>query len=110
MKTSVVEMFDRLPPMAQREAIDFVEFLVEKQRRLASIVRKTPGVCGGLACIRNTRIPVWLLVSLHRAGADEAELLENYPALSPPDLEAAWIYQRDNLEEIEQAIAAQDDV
>ncbi len=104
MRAAIVEMLDRLPPAAQREAADFVEFLLEKHRRLASIVKKTPGVCGGQACIRSTRIPVWLLVSLRREGADETELLENYPALSPSDLEAAWAYQRDNPEELEQAI------
>ncbi len=26
------------------------------------IIQKTPNVCGGDACIRNTRIRVWLIV------------------------------------------------
>jgi uncharacterized protein (DUF433 family) len=31
-----------------------------------ALVQKTSGVCGGEACIRDTRIMVWLLVSLMR--------------------------------------------
>jgi uncharacterized protein (DUF433 family) len=25
-------------------------------------ITKTPGICGGDACVRGTRIPVWLLL------------------------------------------------
>ncbi len=59
---------------------------------------------------RADKMPSRAHVSLRRAGADEAELLANYPTLSPSDLEAAWTYQRYNIEEIEQAIVAQHDV
>ena len=31
-------------------------------------IEKTPGVCGGDPCIRQTRIPVWLLEQLRRLG------------------------------------------
>jgi len=34
-------------------------------------VQHTTGVCGGNACIRNTRIPVWTLVSLRSQGATD---------------------------------------
>lgn len=37
-------------------------------------IEKTPGVMGGDACIRQTRIPVWLLVSLRQQGASDAYL------------------------------------
>ncbi|TAF02376.1 MAG: DUF433 domain-containing protein, partial [Nostocales cyanobacterium] len=47
---------------------------------------------GGHACIRNTRIPVWVLVSLRQQGANDRELLQNYPNLTPEDLIAAWEY------------------
>ena len=49
-------------------------------------IEKTPGVMGGDACIRKTRIPVWLLVSLREQGATEAYLLEDYPGLTATDL------------------------
>jgi len=38
---------------------------------LSHIVKKTPGVAGGHACIRNTRIAVWTLVSLSQQGMGE---------------------------------------
>lgn len=52
-------------------------------------IQATPGVCGGCARIRDTRIPVWTLISFRQQGADEAELLRNYPDLTPQDLDAA---------------------
>ncbi len=68
-------------------------------------VRKTPGVCGGDACIRKTRIPVWVLVGYRDLGRRDADLLLDYPGLSAKDLEAAWAYAEENPEEIRLAIA-----
>ncbi len=68
------------------------------------LIQKTPGVCGGDACIRNTRIMVWLLVSLKRQGATEDQLLSNFPTLDSNDLGLAWEYYRRNPEEIDRAI------
>jgi uncharacterized protein (DUF433 family) len=68
------------------------------------LIQKTPGVCGGGACIRNTRIMVWLLVSMKRQGASDDQLLSSFPSLSPDDLGAAWEYYRRSPEEIERAI------
>jgi uncharacterized protein (DUF433 family) len=72
-------------------------------------IQKTPGVCGGDARIRNTRIPVWTLVSFRQQGADSSELLRNYPSLTQADLDAAWAYYDAHHEEIDQAIADLDD-
>jgi len=74
-----------------------------------TVIKHTPGVCGGNACIRNTRIPVWTLVSLRSQGAKDKELLEDYPSLHQTDLEAAWIYYQQHQDEIDRAIALQDD-
>ncbi|GAB4282165.1 MAG: DUF433 domain-containing protein [Oscillatoriaceae cyanobacterium] len=67
-------------------------------------IEKTPGVCGGDACIGNTRIPVWLLVNARRLGISEANLLEDYPTLGVADLENAWAYAETHADEIEKAI------
>jgi uncharacterized protein (DUF433 family) len=72
------------------------------------LVRKTPGICGGDACIGNSRIMVWLLVALKNDGVPDAELLKNYPTLGPSDLSGAWEYYRQHPEEIEQSIDAND--
>jgi uncharacterized protein (DUF433 family) len=67
-------------------------------------ITKTPGVCGGDACIRGHRIPVWVLVNYRRLGGGDAVLLRDYPSLTAADLEAAWEYAGAHAEEIERAI------
>jgi uncharacterized protein (DUF433 family) len=67
-------------------------------------ISKTRDICGGDACIRGHRIPVWVLVGYRRLGASTADLLRNYPSLSMADLEAGWEYAAANAEEIDRAI------
>jgi uncharacterized protein (DUF433 family) len=69
------------------------------------LIRKTPGVCGGSACIRRMRMPVWLLVEMRQLGATDAEIFQNYPTLTPEDLAAAWAYYDANRAEIDAEIA-----
>jgi uncharacterized protein (DUF433 family) len=70
----------------------------------AGWISKKPDRGGGDACIRETRIPVWVLVGYRRLGASDAEILQAYPGLTPSDLEAAWGYAAANREEIDRAI------
>src|SRR5690348_2250639 len=70
----------------------------------ASGIEKTPNVCGGKARVRNTRIPVWLLVLKHLWGQPDPDVLKDYPTLTQADLDAAWDYYRNNPVEIEQSI------
>lgn len=74
-----------------------------------SSIEKTPGVCGGDARIRSTRIPVWLLVGYRKDGVTDARLLEMYPTLNLGELSEAWWYYAEHHEEIEQAIREQED-
>ncbi len=67
-------------------------------------ITKTPDICGGDACVRGHRIPVWCLVGLRQLGAADARILEAYPALAADDLEAAWDYYAVNQDEIDRAI------
>lgn len=67
-------------------------------------IRKTPGVCGGDARIRNTRIPVWLLVEQRRQGETDEGILDAHSSLSEADLHAAWDYATAHPAEIEAAI------
>ena len=69
-------------------------------------IEKTENVSGGAACIRQTRIPVWLLEQARRQGVSEIDLLRNYPQLSAQDLANAWDYVNAHQSEIEDAIAA----
>ncbi len=69
-----------------------------------SWVQKTPGVCGGRACIRKTRITVWGLVNSRRLGLPDEQILENIVGLTPEDLQAAWDYYREHPAEIDEDI------
>ncbi|MBR8830417.1 MAG: hypothetical protein N5P05_000113 [Chroococcopsis gigantea SAG 12.99] len=75
----------------------------------SSFIQKTPGVCGGNARIRDSRIPVWTLVSFRVQGASDEELLLNYPGLTPRDLESAWAYYASNQIEIDRIITGDND-
>ena len=68
------------------------------------LIQKTPGVMGGEACIRRTRISVWILVGYRNLGVSDARLLEFYPGLRQQDLDAAWDYYRNHTSEIDNAI------
>ena len=67
-------------------------------------ITKIPDICGGDACIRGHRIPVWVLVGYRKLGLSDPEVLRNYPTLTLDDLQAAWEYAAAHPEEIEQAI------
>jgi uncharacterized protein (DUF433 family) len=69
-----------------------------------SWVQKTLGVCGGRACIRNTRITVWGLVNSRRLGLTDLQILENIGDLTPEDLHVAWDYYREHPAEIDEDI------
>jgi uncharacterized protein (DUF433 family) len=67
-------------------------------------IEKTPKVCGGEACIANTRIPVWVLIEAHRLGYSDAELLTSYPTITATDLANAWFYAEAHRDEIDLVI------
>ena len=71
-------------------------------------IRKTPGVCGGAACIGATRIPVWLIVSFIKQGETENGLLQSYPQLTDEHLRLARDYYRHHQDEIDGNIREQD--
>ena len=73
-------------------------------------ITKTPGVCGGEACIAGTRIAVWLLVEAQQLGISEAQLLQDYPHITAADLVNAWAYADAYPEEIAVAIRANNEV
>lgn len=76
----------------------------EGRRGPATWISKTPGVCGGDACVRDTRIMVWLLEDLRRIGQSEADILAQYPGLTMQDLALAREYAAEHADEIGLAI------
>lgn len=73
-------------------------------------IEKTPGVCGGDACIRKTRIPVWSLVCDRRLGMSDGQILAAFPGLSAIDLVNAWRYAQAYPEEIDIAIRENEEI
>ncbi|NJL49882.1 MAG: DUF433 domain-containing protein [Leptolyngbyaceae cyanobacterium SM2_5_2] len=98
----------QLLALSQTEKAQAIQLLAASLSELWAGIEKTPGVMSGDDCIRQTRIPVWLLVSLRQQGATEAYLLEDYPSLTAADLVNAWLYADAHPEEIEAAIARQE--
>ncbi|MEH2253495.1 DUF433 domain-containing protein [Nostoc sp.] len=47
---------------------------------------------------------MWILVAFRQQGADEEELLRNYPTLTDDDLTDTWAYYEQHREELDQAI------
>lgn len=77
----------------------------DNQTAFPAIIRKTPGVIGGDACIGNRRIAVWMLVQAKRLGASDQDLISDYePPLTQAELDAAWDYYEKNRVEIDEAI------
>lgn len=68
-------------------------------------IEKTPGVCGGKACIGGTRIRVLDVVGLRRRGFEPEEMLRMYAVpLTLAQVHAALAYYYDHPEEIEASI------
>ena len=71
-----------------------------------SWVQKRDEVCGGAACVRDTRITVWGLAAYRRLGLNDAEILRRVAGLTAADLVVAWAYCAEHRAEIDQAIRA----
>lgn len=76
----------------------------QKSQLLTSLIVSTPDVCGGVARIIRTRIPVWTLERMRQLGVSEADILKSYPSLRAVDLVQAWAYVDTHREEIEKQI------
>jgi uncharacterized protein (DUF433 family) len=65
-------------------------------------ISKTPGICGGKACIAGHRIRVMDIVVWHeRRGLSPDEIVDAFPGLTLADVHAALAYYFDHREEIE---------
>jgi uncharacterized protein (DUF433 family) len=98
------ELETQLLALTPTEKAEAIQILTQTLSSGSRGITKTPGVCGGEACIAKTRIAVWLLVESRRLGISEAQLLDDYPHLSAADLVNAWAYADANSTEIEEAI------
>lgn len=98
LKEQLLQTIETLPDELLEKTLKFVQTLQHP-------IHKTPGICGGAARIRDTRIPVWTIVTYQQQGAPNSELLYNYPGLTLQDLQAVANYYELNREEIDREIA-----
>ncbi|MEZ4987602.1 MAG: DUF433 domain-containing protein [Saprospiraceae bacterium] len=94
-----------LPPTQQRQLLSE---LVTNMNLAHVGINHTPGVCGGRACIRDTRIPVWMIIEAKQTGATDLMLLQDFPALTAEDLTNAQRYFAGHVAEIEQDLREQE--
>jgi uncharacterized protein (DUF433 family) len=98
------ELETQLLTLSPIEKAQIIQTLMQTLSHNSRGITKTPGVCGGTACIANTRIPVWSIIEARSLGYSEADLLTSYPTLTATDLTQAWIYAEAHPEEIASAI------
>lgn len=73
-------------------------------------ITKTPGICGGRACIAGHRIRVMDIVVWHEMrGRSSDEIVGMYPGVTLSDVHAALAYYFDNVEEIQDEFRKDDE-
>ena len=58
-------------------------------------ITSDPQILRGKPCIKDTRIPVALVLGYLAAGRDTAAILKEFPDLKPADVSACLDYARD---------------
>ena len=63
-----------------------------QEQELFQRISSDPDICHGKPCIKGTRIPVYLIVSLVAEGESVESIIQDYPSLTPKDIKAAIHY------------------
>jgi len=104
MMTTLEQVRLLIPQMTPGEKAQVLQWIHQEIQDAFPGIEKRADVAGGEACIRRTRIPVWLLVQAKKLGSSEADLLHAYPTLQAEDLANAWAYYAVHQTEIENDI------
>jgi uncharacterized protein (DUF433 family) len=65
--------------------------------------------CGGQPVVSGTRIRVATILARYRQGMSIEEIVQQYPGLRPADVHDALAYAYDHVDEIEAALASDDE-
>jgi uncharacterized protein (DUF433 family) len=98
------ELESQIMALTPADKAEVIQLLTQTLPNGSQSIKKTPGVCGGDACVGNTRIPVWSLVHDRQLGLSDGQILEAFPGLAAADLVNAWAYATAYSQEIDQAI------
>ena len=55
-------------------------------------ISSNPDICRGKPCIKGTRIPVYMVISLIAQGEKLENILKDYPSLTPEDIKSSLFY------------------
>ena len=89
---------------------EIIQMLTQTLTNGSQGIKKTSGVCGGDACLGNTRIPIWSLVNNRCLGMSDSSILEAFPDLTAADLVNAWAYADAYPDEIATAIQENEEI
>ena len=81
------------PEPVQEEVLDFVLFIKARAGNTPipgspGRIQRTPGVCGGEACVGMTRIAVWMLEEARRAGGQPPRMYAFHSVAHAPPARA----------------------
>ncbi|MBU4271219.1 MAG: DUF433 domain-containing protein [Planctomycetes bacterium] len=65
--------------------------------------------CGGQPVVAGTRIRVATILTCYRQGMGVEDIVQQYPGLRPADVHDSLAYAYEHLDEIEDALAADDE-
>lgn len=65
--------------------------------------------CGGQPVVAGSRIRVATILVCYRQGMSVEEIVQQYPGLRPADVHDALAYAYDHLEEVDAALACDDE-
>ena len=63
-----------------------------EEKEIFERISSDPDILHGKPCIKGTRIPVYLIVSLIAEGETVENIIKDYPSLTPEDIKAAIHY------------------
>jgi uncharacterized protein (DUF433 family) len=72
-------------------------------------IEKDAARCGGQPIVAGTRIRVGTILFCYRQGMTVEEIIQQYASLKPADVHDALAYAYDHLDEIEAAMANDDE-
>lgn len=62
------------------------------EKKIFERISSEPDILHGKPCIKGTRIPVYLIVSLVAEGESVENIIKDYPSITPEDITAALRY------------------
>lgn len=66
--------------------------MITQYTNLFEKISSDPEICHGKPCIKNTRIPIYMIVSLIAEGENIETIIKDYPSITPDDIKVALQY------------------